>query len=70
MPEPPQRELFPPEIALPDAVGINARYLLQTREGHRAVLVAGVPIAHYAVGDVITEARDGAARDAGVDGSE
>ena len=56
MPEPPQRELFPPETAPPDAVGINARCRLQTREGHRAVLVAGVPIAHYAVGDAMAEA--------------
>jgi hypothetical protein len=57
MPEPPQRELFPPETAPLDAVGINARCLLQTREGHRAVLVAGVPIAHYAVGNAMAEAH-------------
>jgi transposase len=56
VPEPPQPELFPPETAPPDAVGINARCLLQTRDGHRAVLVAGVPIAHYAVGDAMAEA--------------
>lgn len=56
MPEPPQPELFPPETAPPDAVGINARCLLQMRDGHRAVLVAGVPIAHYAVGDAMAEA--------------
>jgi transposase len=56
MPEPPQPELFPPETAPPDTVGINARCLLQTRDGHRAVLVAGVSIAHYAVGDAMAEA--------------
>ncbi|HEU4727468.1 MAG TPA: helix-turn-helix domain-containing protein [Kofleriaceae bacterium] len=56
MPEPAQPELFPPETAPSDAVGINARCLLRTRDGHRAVLVAGVPIAHYAVGDAMAEA--------------
>jgi transposase len=56
VPEPPQPELFPPEIAPPDAIGINARCLLRTRDGQRAVLVAGVPIAHYAVGDAMAEA--------------
>ena len=56
MPEPPKPELFPPETAPPDAIGINARCLLRTRDGQRAVLVAGVPIAHYAVGDAMAEA--------------
>jgi hypothetical protein len=56
VPEPPQPELFPPETAPPDAIGINARCLLRTRDGQRAVLVAGVPIAHYAVGDAMAEA--------------
>lgn len=56
MPEPPQPELFPPETAPTDAIGINARCLLKTQDEHRVVLVAGVPIAHYAVGDAIAEA--------------
>jgi hypothetical protein len=56
VPEPPQPELFPPESAPSDAVAVNARCLIRTRDGHRAVLVAGVPIAHYAVGDTMAEA--------------
>ena len=56
MPEPPQPELFPPETPQVDAIGINARCLLRTCAGHRVVLVAGVPIAHYAVGDAMAEA--------------
>ena len=56
MPEPPQPELFPPETEPSDAIGLNARCLLQTRDGHRAVLGAGVPIVHYAVGDAMAEA--------------
>ena len=55
MPEPPQPELFPPQSAPRDAVAVNARCLIRTRDGHRAVLVAGVPIAHYAVGDAMAE---------------
>lgn len=56
MPEPPQPELFPPECAPTDAIAINARCLIRTRDDQRAVLVAGVPIAHYAVGDAMAEA--------------
>ena len=55
MPEPSQPELFPPPAAPPDAVAVNARCLIRTRDGHRGVLVAGVPIAHYAVGDAMAE---------------
>jgi hypothetical protein len=40
----------------PPIAGINAQCLLKTRDGHRVVLVAGVPIAHYAVGDAMAEA--------------
>jgi transposase len=54
--DPPQPELLPPETAPTDAVGINARCLLKTCDGHRVVLVAGMPIAHYAVGDAMAEA--------------
>lgn len=56
MPEPPQRELFPPDPVPKDAIAINARCLLRTQDGHRVVLVAGLPIAHYAVGDAMAEA--------------
>jgi hypothetical protein len=56
VPDPPQPELFPPETAPTDAIGINAQCLLKTCDGHRVVLVAGVPIAHYAVGNTMAEA--------------
>lgn len=36
---------------------INARCLVRTQGGHRVVLVAGLPIAHYAVGDAMAEAH-------------
>jgi transposase len=54
----PQHELFPPGAAVgpPDAVAINARCLLKKLDGRCAVLVAGFPIAHYAVGDAMAEA--------------
>jgi hypothetical protein len=43
----------------PDAstgtVAINARCTLRTKDGHRAVLVLGVPIAHFALGDRMAE---------------
>jgi len=55
--EPPQRELLPPEFAPQDAIAINARCLVRTQDGHRVVLVAGLPIAHYAVGDAMAEAH-------------
>lgn len=57
MPELPQRELFSPASAPQDAVAINARCLMRTQDGHRVVLVAGMPIAHYAVGDAMAEAH-------------
>jgi transposase len=56
VPKPSQPELFPPESAPAESLAINARCLLKTREGCRVVLVAGVPIAHYAVGDAMAEA--------------
>jgi transposase len=57
VPEPPQRELFAADLASPDAVAINARCLVRTQDGHRVVLVAGIPIAHYAIGDAMAEAH-------------
>jgi transposase len=52
----PQRELFAPEPAPRDAIAINARCAVRTQDGHRVVLVAGLPIAHYAAGDAMAEA--------------
>lgn len=57
MPEPPQRELFSPASAPQDAIAINARCLVRTQDGHRVVVVAGMPISHYAVGDAMAEAH-------------
>jgi transposase len=57
VPEPPQRELFAVDFASPDAVTINARCLVRTQDGHRVVLVAGIPITHYAIGDAMAEAH-------------
>jgi transposase len=57
VPEPPQRELFPPDPATAEAVAINARCLVKTHDGHRVVLVAGVPLAGYAIGDAMAEAH-------------
>ena len=56
MSELPQRELFDPEATPQDVIAINARCTLRTQDGHRVVLVAGLPIAHYAVGDAMAEA--------------
>jgi transposase len=39
-----------------DTVAINARCTLRTKDGHRVVLVAGIPIAHFALGDRMAEA--------------
>lgn len=38
-------------------VRVSARCTLRTRDGHRVVVVSGVPIAHYGVGDRIAEAH-------------
>jgi transposase len=57
VPDPPQRELFAADLASPEAVAINARCLVRTQDGHRVVLVAGIPIAHYAIGDAMAEAH-------------
>jgi transposase len=57
VPEPPQRELFTADLASPDAIAINARCLMRTQDGHRVILVAGIPIAHYAISDAMAEAH-------------
>lgn len=54
---PPQRELF---AALPrdeqEAVVVNDRVTVRTHAGQRVVIVAGLPVHHYAVGDGAAEA--------------
>jgi len=53
---PAQRDLFPADGA-GDTVAINGRCLVRTRDGHRVILVAGMPVAQYAVGDALAEAH-------------
>jgi transposase len=57
-PQQQQGDLFPALVPSPpsDTVAINARCTLRTKDGHRAVLVTGIPIAHFALGDCMAEA--------------
>jgi len=41
---------------LPEVITINARCDVRTHDGHRVVLVAGMPLVHFTVGDRIAEA--------------
>src|SRR5262249_30617378 len=52
-----QANLFGAETSTPDTITINARCTLRTRESHRMVIVAGMPVAHFAVGDRAAEAN-------------
>jgi transposase len=50
-------DLFP-EARNPEGTQvINGRCFLLTRDGHRVVLVSGIPLAQYAVGDRMSEAN-------------
>jgi transposase len=53
-----QADLFPVQegSSSTDAVAINARCSLRTKDAHRVVVVVGVPIAHFALGDRMAEA--------------
>ena len=54
---PRQGDLFP-EVETPEGASfVNARCLMRTQDGHRVVIVAGVTIAHYALGDRMAEAH-------------
>ena len=54
---PKQGDLFP-EVGAPEGTSIiNARCLMRTQGGHRIVVVAGVVIAQYALGDRMAEAH-------------
>lgn len=54
---PKQGDLFP-EVGAPDGTTfVNARCLLRTQAGHRVVMVSGVVIAQYALGDRMAEAH-------------
>jgi len=52
-----QDDLFPGEGAPAGALVINDRCLLRTQDAHRVLLVAGVVLAQYAVGDSMAEAH-------------
>jgi hypothetical protein len=50
-------DLFP-EVRNPDGTCvINGRCFVITRDNHRVVLVSGMPIAQYALGDSMSEAH-------------
>ena len=50
-----ERDLFLDDGPAGDAIAVNARCLIRTRDGFRLVLVVGAPIAQYAVGDAMAE---------------
>jgi len=50
-------DLFPEARNPPDMRVINARCLMRTQDGHRVVIVSGVVLAHYALGDRMAEAH-------------
>lgn len=50
-------ELFPSEAVAEGLVIVNQRCQVRTQDAHRLVLVSGVPLAHYAVGDRMAEAH-------------
>src|SRR6266852_4474624 len=51
-----QTALFPCPSPPDAAVAINDRCVIRTRDGHRVVVVSGVVLAQYAVGDRMAEA--------------
>jgi len=54
----PRQGDFFPEVGAPDGTTcVNARCLIRTQEGHRVVMVSGVIIAQYALGDRMAEAH-------------
>ena len=54
---PRQGDLFP-EVGAPDGTScVSARCLMRTQDGHRVLIVAGVVIAHYVLGDRMAEAH-------------
>jgi transposase len=50
-------DLFPEARNPEDTQVLNARCLVRTRDGHRVVVVAGMTLAQYAVGDRMSEAH-------------
>ena len=57
MATPTSYDLFPEAWNPPDTLVINDRCLIRTQDGHRVVIVSGVVLAHYALGDRMAEAH-------------
>jgi len=53
----PQEELFGTTDVPDGTVAVNVRCLLRTQDGHRVVVVAGMVLCQYAVGDRMAEAH-------------
>jgi transposase len=51
-----QSDLFPDATTPEDTTVVNDRCLVRTQHGHRVVIVSGVVLAQYAVGDQMAEA--------------
>lgn len=51
------QDLFPDARNAPEVRAINDRCQIRTEEGHRVVIVSGIPVAHYAVTDRMAEAH-------------
>jgi transposase len=51
------QDLFPEARNSPELRAINDRCQIRTQEGHRVVIVSGIPVAHYAVADRMAEAH-------------
>lgn len=50
-------DLFPGARNPDGTTVISDRCVIRTQDGHRAVIVAGMPLAHYAVTDRMSEAH-------------
>jgi hypothetical protein len=50
-----QRDLFPKASRDEDTVVVNDRCLIRTQHGHQVVIVSGIVLAQYAVGDRLAE---------------
>ena len=58
MEQTPRQGDFFAEVGAPDGTSfVNARCLMRTQDGHRLVIVSGVVIAQYALGDRMAEAH-------------
>lgn len=49
-------DLFPETLTPDGSILVNDRCMVRTKDQHRIVIVAGIPLAHYVVGDRMAEA--------------